>query len=148
MQTPYQQTTTYAPQSIADTPEAKALLDVPLDFAADPTPGRGTDLAEQEVENRYNSAFSAGVPSFIREAHRAREGREIREAGAANEMAAAADAKNRKITAELERRRLLLPSLQQTGTSGYGTQIVQPQPSFLQNLAVGAVSGLAGNPKI
>jgi len=142
MRTPFEQQTTYAPQSIAGTPEAQAFLDVPIDV--DPGVARRTDLAEQEAENRANSVFSGGVPQFFREWALAGEKRGIRAQGAYEEREAQAQ-KNRL---NLERRRLLLPQIAPTGQSGYGTQIVQPQPGFLQNLAVGVASGLAGNPKI
>lgn len=142
MKTPFEQKTTYGTQSIADTPEAQAFLDVPIDV--DPGVGRRTDLAEQEAENRANSVFSGGVPGFFREQALAREKRGIRAQGAYEAQAANAE-KNRL---ELARRQLLLPQIVGTGSSGYGTQIVQPQPGFLQNLAVGVASGLAGNPKI
>lgn len=152
VRTPFEQkqTSTYAPQSIAGTPEAQAFLDVPLDFNADPGAGRRADLAEQEATNRWDSAFMMGVPSFIREALRGRELREIRSQGAHDVAAADADARNKKTMTELERRRLLLPQIMQTGgqSSGFNTQAFAPQPGFLQNLAVGFASGLGSNPKI
>jgi hypothetical protein len=175
MQTPFaqqqaqqqQQTNTYAPFSIAGTPEAQAFLSAPLDFGAetnvDPGVGRRTDLAEQEVENRYNSAFGGGVPSFIREMNRARELRGVRSQGAAEAREAeyvnqqANNQRRQAMTmAELERRRLLLPQILQTGgsstgsgsTSGYGTQIVQPQQGFWHKAGLGLISGAADTARL
>lgn len=138
IKTPFEQRQTYAPQSIADTPEAKSFLDVPIN--PDPGVGRRTDLEEQEVENRWNSAFMAGVPEWIRERMRESEMRGVRSRGAA-EATQAQDAKNRL---ELERRRILLPQTFQTGSSGYGTQITAPQPGFAQSFAGGLGAGLGG----
>lgn len=143
MQTPFQnqqqEARTYAPMSIAGTPEAQAYLDVPIDV--DPGVGRRTDLAEQEVENRYNSVFGSSVPSFIREGNRARELREVRGRGAA-EAQAARYAKN---AMELGRRERLLPNIVQTGgsgsASGYGTQIVTPPPGFWHQAGLSLIGG-------
>lgn len=144
IKTPFEQKTTYAPVSISGTPEAKALLDVPLDFEDDPGAGRRADLEEQEATSRWDSAFMAGVPSFLREQMKSREMREIRSRGAAETASAEADAKNRRIAAELERRRLLLPQIASTGQSGYNTQLTQPQPSIWGQIAQGAGSALGG----
>lgn len=145
MKTPFEQretqTNTFAPFSIADTPEAQAFLDVPID--ADPGVGRRTDLAEQEAENRANSVFGGGVPQFFRQQALASEKRGIRAQGAA-EAREAEVARNRM---ELERRRVLLPQILQTGgsgfSSGFGTQIVQPQPGFLHKAGLAAIGGLS-----
>lgn len=140
--TPFEQTNTYGTQSIADTPEAQALLDVPIDV--DPGVGRRTDLAEQEAENRWDSAFMSGVPSFIREANRAKELRGIRSQGAYEAQNAQAE-KNRM---ELARRQLLLPQILQTGSSGFGTQIVQPQPGFLHKAGLSLIGGAANTARM
>lgn len=147
-----QQTNTYAPQSIADTPEAQAFLDVPIDI--DPGVGRRTDLAEQEVGQQYDSAFMSGVPGFLRNRMRESDLRKVRSQGAYEAQAANVE-KNRL---QLARRERLLPQVLPTGgsgtSSGFNTQIVQPQPGFLQKLALGAVGGassaataLAGRPR-
>jgi len=141
MQTPFAQTNTYAPQSIAQTPEAQAFLDVPIDV--DPGVGRRTDLAEQEAENRANSVFSGGVPGFFRERALESEKRGIRAQGAYEAQSARAQ----KNALELGRRQSLLPQILQTGSSGYGTQIIQPQPGFWQQAAlklIGGASNAAG----
>lgn len=160
MQLPFsqqqQQTATYAPYSIGDTQEAKDFLDTPLDFGSDtnvdPGVGRRTDLAEQEVGNRANSAFNAGTPRFIREAQRARELREVQSQGAyetqnaqyLNQQGNNAR-RSQRTMAELERRRLLLPQVLQTGgtsnASGYNSQLYTPQPGFWQRAALGAIQG-------
>lgn len=153
-----QQTNTFAPFSIANTPEAQNFLNTPLDFGdpvnVDPGVGRRTDLAEQEVENRYNSGLNFGVPSFIRQANQAKELRDIRGQGAyeaaqanyANQQANNA-LRAQKTAAELDRRRILLPQILQTGgtgsSTGYTSTLGQPQPGFLQSLALSAVGGLS-----
>src|SRR5262245_37074780 len=89
IQAPYagqQQTTnTFAPYSIANTPEAQSYLSAPLDFGSpvsvDPGVGRRTDLAEQEAENRANSVFTGGAPAYFRRQALASELRGIRAQG-------------------------------------------------------------------
>lgn len=203
MQTPFKQeqneqqsfTNTFDRFSIADSDEAKNFLglpldfgggnyageaykDIPTDFNIDPGVGHRTGLAEQEVGNRYDSAFNAGVPAWIRNMNRQKEVRDVQAQGAferqnaeygaqqlrnnalterarmrdAAELARAnmADtAAGRRTEADLARRERLLPQILQTGgrssgsgaSSGFGTQIVQPQPGFWQRLALGAAQG-------
>src|SRR5262245_43620228 len=151
------QTNTFGTYSIANTPEAQSFLNTPLDFGSpvnvDPGIQRRTDLRKQGVENRYGSAINFGVPAFIRDMNKARELRDIDSQGNAemqqaeyanqvanNEMTA------RQTMADLERKRLLLPQILQLGgsgtSSGYNTQVVQPQPGFLANLGSGLGSGI------
>lgn len=163
VKTPFQQnqqtTNTYGTQSIAGTPEAQQFLNAPLDFGdptnVDPGVGRRTDLAEQEVGNRYNSAFNAGTPRFIREAQRARELRDVQGQGAAEMQQAEylnQQGNNQRrqatTTAQLGRLERLLPQIVSMGgtsnSSGYGTQVVQPQPGFWQRAALGAIQGASG----
>lgn len=163
MKTPFeqnqQQTNTYAPVSVSGTPEAQSFLNTPLDFGdptnVDPGIGRRTSLGLQEAENRYQSAFNSGVPAFVRQAALAREKRDISGRGA-DEMAQAEylnqQGNNQRrqaiTTADLARKERVLPQVFQTGgtsnTSGFGTQIVQPQPGFWQRLALGVAQGAAG----
>lgn len=167
VQTPFkeerQQNNTFGTFSIADTDEAKdfyglpldygggnyggeAYKDIPTEFDIDPGVGRRGDLEEQEIGNQYNSAFSAGVPSWIRNMNRARDLSESRgrtaaarqqaEYGAqqlrsnalterarmrdASELARANmldTAATRRTEAELARRERLLPHILQTGGS-------------------------------
>jgi hypothetical protein len=153
------QTNTYAPFSIAGTPEAKSFLEAPLDFGdpvnVDPGVGRRADLAEEEVADRYESSFMSGVPAYIRNANRAKEVRDVR--GNAAYERQQADFMNQQANnllrekasmADLERRRLLLPQILNTGgsgsSSGFNTQVTQPQPGFLSSLARGIGAGAAG----
>lgn len=129
---PYEQTNRFAPQSIAGTPEAQAFLDVPID--TDPGVGRRTDLEEQEVGQRWDSAFMAGVPAWIRERNRESEMRGVRSRGAAE----AQQANYQKNLLELERRRSLLPQVAQTGSSGFNTQIQPAQPGLGSSILGGA----------
>ncbi|HKQ76732.1 MAG TPA: hypothetical protein VJ810_23760 [Blastocatellia bacterium] len=136
------QTNTYGTMSIADTPEAQALLGVPIDV--DPGVGRRTDLAEQELENRFNSAFASGIPQHLRMNMMENQRRQIRSQGAAE----AQNAEYAKKLMEMERRKLLLPQIVQTGgsstgtSSGYNSQVVQPQPSGFWG-ALGSIGGAA-----
>lgn len=131
--------------SIADTPEAQAYLNSPIDV------GRGideaADLNQQRIENEYNNAFMQGVPTIFRNTARNAD------INAANrnygyQKQAAERARNEQMAARRER---LLPQIFQksgktkssgsrTGTSassGYGTQIVQPQSGGLLNTLLG-----------
>lgn len=152
--TPFEQKNTYGPQSIAPTDEARYFLETPMDFGdpvdVDPGVGRRTDLAEEEATNRWNSAFNAGVPNFIREANMAKELRGIRSQGAyeaqqaryMNQQANNA-MRERKTMAELGKRERILPQLFQTGSSGFGTQIVTPPPSFWHQAGLKLIGGAA-----
>jgi hypothetical protein len=157
--------------------QGKAYEDIPTDFQVDPGVARRHDLAEQDIADRYNSAFNSGVPTFIRQANMEKELRAERANAATEDQEAQyqnQQLKNQALTtraqmqdqaelnkanignniaaqttaADLERRRLLLPQLVQTGGntsgSGYGTQVVQ-QPGFLQNLsgAIGQIGSAA-----
>ena len=149
-----QQTNTYAPYSVANTPEGQAYLNAPLDFGqdfnVDPGVGRRTALAEEGVNNRYNSDFNAGVPAWIREINRNKELRDVQGQGAYE--AQQAEYLNRQgnnairgqqTTANIARLERLLPQILQTGgsgsASGYNTQITQPQPGFWQRAALSVI---------
>ena len=174
-----QQTNTYGRFSVSDSPEAQSFLSTPLNFgdysglntnvSVDPGVGRRTDLAEQEAENRNNSAFNSSAPRFIREANLAKEKRDIASQGAAEAQQAnyaqqmgqrdleyrkaqlQGDADRQKTLADLQRWQILLPQYMQTGgsgsSSGYNTQIVQPQPGFWQQAALGAIGGISSIPR-
>src|SRR5262245_52326976 len=125
-----QQTNTYGSYSIADTPEARAFLDAPIDI--DPGVGRRTDLAEQAAEHRYNANYSPGISPEYRMSLLDAEKRNIRGQGAYE----AQQANYQKNALQLGRLERLLPQILQTGgastgsTSGFNTQVVQPQPGF------------------
>jgi hypothetical protein len=159
VQAPFQQqqTNTFAPVGISQTPEAQKFLSQPLDFGSDisvdPGVGRRTDLAEQEAENRYGSAFSMGTPRIIREAAKAKELRDIRGQGAAEAAQAeymnqiANNQRKQALTlTNLERYRQVLPQIAQTGgtSSGFNTQVMQPQGGFLSSFGQGLGAGLGG----
>ena len=161
-----QQVNTYAPFSVADTIEGMRFQNVPLDFGnetnVDPGVGRRTALAEEEVENRYGSALSFGVPGFIRRMNQAKEIRDVQAQGAYEAQNAeylnqqGNNARRAAVTqAELARKERLLPQIVQTGgsstgsgsTSGFNTQIVQPQPGFWQRAALTAIGGASSLPR-
>lgn len=96
----------------------------------DPGAGRRTDLAEQGMQNRWNSAFSRGIPQLLRQQNMESERRQIQGQGAAEMQ----QAKYAQQMADLERKRTLLPQMVQTGSSGYQSQ--QPQGGGLLNSAI------------
>ena len=166
VQAPYQgqtQTTnTYGYMSPYGQQGVQEFLDVPLDFGdeynVDPGVGRRAALAEQEVENRYGSALNAGVPGFIRQMNQAKELRDVQGQGAyeaqqANYLNQQGNnaLRSQRTMAELQRRQTLLPNILQTGgsgsTSGYNTQIVQPQPGFWQRAVLTALGGASTLPR-
>jgi len=150
----------YTPYSIAETPLGQEFKNAKLDYGdetnVDPGVARRTALAEQEEENRSDSAFNFGVPRFIRDANRSKNLRDIRSEGAYQSQAAEyanQQGNNQRrgmaTQANVARLERLLPQLLETSgtstgtgaSSGYNTQIVQPQPGFLQRLAVAGVGG-------
>lgn len=147
--------------------------DIKTDFEVDPGVGRRTDLAEQRTLNEYDSGLMRGLPVEYRQNLRDSAVRKVREQGAAEAQAAEFARKQGEYGAsvtraqmedagdlaktqfELGRRERLLPQILQTGgnsaSSGFNTQLVQPQPGFGQQLLGGVVSGLASGltlPKI
>jgi len=149
MQAPFQQqqnqTNTYGSYSIADTPEAQQYLNAPLDFGkpvnVDPGVGRRTALAEQGINNRYDSGFMSGIPAWLRDINRNKELREAQGQGAYEDQQAQylnQQANNQltqqKTLANMARLERLLPQILQTGgsgtASGYNTQILPGQPGF------------------
>lgn len=138
--------------SIADTPEARAYLDVPIDI--DPGVGRRADLAEQELQNRYNSAFAQGIPEFIRQRQLDAGTRGIRSDAAAERQQAEFQRKQ----LELGRRERLLPQIVQTGqtgqtvaaqqgsgsSSGFNTTVLPGQPGPFSQFLGGLGQGIGG----
>lgn len=158
---------TYGRFSIADSPEAQNFLSAPLDFGdptnVDPGVGRRTDLAEQRAGDEWNSAFMGGLPAEYRKLQRDSELRRIRGQGAAEAQQAqylnqqGNNQRRGAVTqANIGRLERVLPQYFQTGgtttgsgsTSGFNTQIVQPQPGFWQRLALGVAQGAASGLKI
>lgn len=119
-------------------PYVKAYMNTPIE--TDPGVGRRSDLAEQEMENRYNSAFAGGIPEQIRQQNLDAGKRALRSEQAAESQAA----EYQKNQLALQRNASLLPSLVQTGTSGYNTQLGPPQPGFLSSLLGGAGAAFGG----
>jgi hypothetical protein len=144
VQTPYQGNTsnTFGTASIADTPEAKALMDVNLDI--DPGVGRRADLAEQGMQNRWNSAFNSNVPTLLRQQNQESDRRQIQAQGGAE----AQQAEYAKKMMDLERRKWMLPQVVQTGgsSSGFNSQAFQPQGNGILSGIAGAALGMI--PKI
>ncbi len=142
IQTPYQQNqvNTYGTASIADTPEARAYLDMPIDL--DPGVGRRADLAEQEMRNKWNSAFAQGIPAHLRMRQQDAEARDIQ----AQHAAESQQANYAKTLIGLERRKDLLSHIVQTSgqSSGYGSQVLPAQPSIWNSIAQGAAGALVG----
>lgn len=162
-----EQTNRFGLYSPADTPEGQRFLSAPLDYGdptnVDPGVGRRTAGYEQDAELRNNSALNFGVPRFIRQANQAKELRDIRGQGAyeaqqAEFMNQQGNNQRRGMITEanLARLQATLPQILQLGSSstgtgsssgsssGFNTQVTQPQPGFWQRLALGVAQGAAG----
>lgn len=114
----------------------KDYMAAPIDV--DPGAGRRTDLAEQGMQNRWNSAFTGDIPQLLKMRNQESEGRAIRGQGAA-EMQQATYAQQ---MADLERKRSLLPQMVQTGSSGYQSQQPQGGGFFSSLLSGGAAAAM------
>lgn len=124
--------------------------------------GQGAAEAQQAEYTRQNAQQQADYQSslararmmdasqlnrarFRDESERTRAG--LRDASELERARMADEATRARTMSELERRRLLLPQILQTGgsstasgsSSGFGTEIVQPQPGFWQRAALGAI---------
>jgi hypothetical protein len=118
IKTPYENKNEFGYQSQdPNNPYVKAVMDSPTQV--DPGVARRTDLAEQESENRWNNAFTSGLPMHVRMQMQGAEQRQIQAQGAAESQ----QAEYERNQQELQKRALLLPQLVQTGSSGYNSQI-------------------------
>jgi len=116
-QLPFENKNTYGFQSQDPNNQfVKDYMNAPIEI--DPGAGRRTDLAEQGMQNRWNSAFSRGIPQLLRQQNMESERRQIEGQGAAEMQ----QAKYAQQMADLERKRSLLPQMVQTGSSGYQSQ--------------------------
>ena len=122
VQTPFEQKTSYGwfgmPQ---DDPNVQRYMGRQIDI--DPGVGRRTDLAEQAMENRWNSGFTDGIPQHVKMRMQDSERRAIQGQGAAE----AQQARYAQQGMELARDESMLPKLMQTGGSGFNSQAVQSQ---------------------
>jgi hypothetical protein len=132
-----------------NTPDAQAFRDSPTEV--DPGVGRRGDLRLQANENKWNSAFTSGLPMHLRMMLKGSEDRAIQSENAA-EAQQAVYAKNQQ---ELQKRSQLLPRFVQTGStgtqtgsesstgsqSGYGSQLDQ-RPGFWSSFAGGLGSAI------
>lgn len=129
-----------------DDPNVQAYLDAPLD--PDPGASRRGQLAEQDLENRWNNAFTAGIPQQVRMMMEGSERRKLGEQTGADMRQARYQAN----LGNLARQERLLPQLVQTGgtQSGMssGFQSVPGQQGFWgqlgQSLLGGAIGGGLG----
>lgn len=132
--------------SIADTPEAQAYLNSPIDI--DRGVDEAADLDRQRISNGYNNAFMGGVPGLFRnQAENADINASNRSYGYRRQAA-----ERQRNDQMAERRKTLLPQTYQrrtktTGTStgkssGFNSQIVQPQSGGLLNTVVGGGLGV------
>ena len=147
MQTPYSgnststQTNTYGYSSQDPTnPYVRAYQDTPVDV--DPGVQRRADLAEQQMENEWNSAFNSAIPQTVRQQN-IDAGRRSLRAEAADQAQAAEYQKN---SLQMQKNALLLPTLTNTGgtsvgsQSGFNTQLAQPGQSPWAGILSGAAS--------
>ena len=145
VQAPFQQTNTntygYESQD-PNNPWVQAYLDAPIDV--DPGVKQRTDLAQQANENKWNNAFTAGIPQQVRMMQQGAEDRDIQQQGSRDTQ----QAKYLQNQLKLMRAQSLLPQLVQTGgnSSGFQTQVLPGQPglfsSILSSFAGGFGSGL------
>lgn len=117
-------------------PFVKAFMDSPVN--PDPGAGRRGQLAEQASENRWNNAFTAGIPQYLRMRLQGAERQDIQDSTAADERQAAYQAQ----LAELAKRQQLLPQMVQTGGTSSGFQS-QYQPGLFGQLLNSAVGGFS-----
>lgn len=107
------------------------------DVEVDPGAARRTDLAEQAMQNRWNSGFSRGIPQLLRQQNMESEGRQIRAQGAAEQQ----QANYAQRLAELAKKERMLPQMVQTSSSGYQSQM--PQSSGFWNSLISGGSSVA-----
>lgn len=136
---PYEQNNEYGFESLdPNNPWVQAYTSLPIDV--DPGVSRRTQLQEQASTNRWNNAFTAGIPDQIRMAMQGNEQRQIQQQGSADRRQAEYAANQLKL-ARAER---LLPQLVQKRSSGYNTQVSPGQPGFWSSFARGAGGALGG----
>lgn len=145
-QTPYEgyqdsvgtQEDTYDLFSIANTPEAQAYLNSPVDV--DRGIDQAADLNREGIENSYNNAFMAGIPALFRNTAKNADINAMNQ-NYGYQKQAAERSKNEQMAARRER---LLPMFQRTKSKttgyghnkGYGTQILPPSSGGLLNTAI------------
>lgn len=131
---PFENKNTYGFMSQdASNPFVKDYMDAEIDV--DPGAGRRTDLAEQAMQNRWNSGFSNNIPQLLKQQNMESEGRQIRAQGAAEQQQATYAQK----IAQLAKKERLLPQMVQTGSSGYQSQMPQGG-GFWNSLISGAAT--------
>lgn len=114
------------------------------DIEIDPGAQQRTNLAEQESGNKWNNAFTAGIPKLQRMMAQGAEQRGIRQQGAYDQQ----DAKYRQNALSLARRERMLPQLVQTGgtstsdASGFNSS--PGQNGFWNTMVGGVARGLGG----
>lgn len=127
-----------------DNPFVKAYQDTNVEI--DPGARQRTDLEEQASNNRWNSAFTMGIPETIRMQMAGAEQRGIRRDGADAQQ----QARYRQNALQLQKNERLLPQLTQTGGKSSGFNSVQGQPGFFGRIgnsfadAFGAALGAGG----
>lgn len=146
IKTPFEQNTsnTFGYQSLPeDNPYVRAYQETPTDV--DPGVARRGDLRLQASENRWNSAFTSGLPMHLRMAMQDAERRNIQEQNAGE----AQQARYASNELALRKRERLLPVLTQTGGKSYGfnSQLDQ-RPGILSSFAGGFGQGLGASMKV
>ncbi len=125
-------------------PFVQAYLDAPID--TDPGVARRADVAEQAMQNRWNSAFASNIPQALRMQQMDTESRNLRAEAAAQQQ----QAEYLRNALNLSRAERLLPQLVSTGgsttgsQSGFGTQIGTPQGGFWNSFTGGLGGSLGG----
>lgn len=138
---PFENTTqnTFDWQSMPmDNPFVQRYMDTNVEI--DPGARQRTDLEEQASNNRWNSAFTMGIPETIRMQMAGAEQRGIRRDGADAQQ----QARYRQNALQLQKNERMLPQLTQTGgkSSGFNTQM--PQSGGFWNSLLGAGGQIGG----
>jgi len=117
-------TNTFGWQSLPqDNPFVQQYMNTPVEI--DPGAQQRTDLEEQASGNKWNSAFTMGIPESIRMMMQGSEKRAIQQQGADAQQ----QAKFRQNALKLQKNERMLPQLTQTGGQSSGFQS-SPQQGF------------------
>lgn len=134
-----EQTDSYDLFSIANTPEAQAYLNTPVEV--DQGAAQGGDLRKQSIDNQYNNAFTANIPTLFRNMAQNADTRAVDQDVAYRQQAARRSA-NEQMAARRER---LLPQYMRTKTKGYSKGFTTQLPQKSGGGLLGSIIGAAGN---
>lgn len=136
---PYQSTSTFAWQAPPDSPDIKALRDLPSENQfLEPVLQAQFDRNKQKVQNRLESSYNQNIPQAVRENTAIQANTELaNDYGTALAQGAYND-RQVEMQKKLAIAGLTRPQLVQTGSSGYNSQVVQNQGGGFWGSLVGA----------